>query len=200
MTVYGQYMRCVVEFSNQAWPNMLNVMNFRLPTAASFAAAHAAIISEIEDAFVAHLDGDVATAVTMETIESTDMRAADGPQLVANVGVAGLNGTNRLPPGTALCVSLRTGLTGRSNRGRTYLGGFCEDVNDSEGQPQANLVSHCESYITDIITGSDAAGYPLAVVSTILNNEPRATAKVTDVETAVADRVWDRQKRRGRAA
>jgi hypothetical protein len=50
---------------------------------------------------------------------------------VADAPFSGLQapaGTNRLPEHLALCVSLLTGLPGRSNRGRVFLGGLATAV------------------------------------------------------------------------
>jgi hypothetical protein len=67
----------------------------------------------------------------------TGLRAQDlNPGVAASVvqvnGAVGGNAVDdAMPPNDALCVTWRTGLKGKQNRGRSYLTGFAEDSNNA---------------------------------------------------------------------
>jgi len=81
----------------------------------------------------------------------TDLTTATSPQFTATTftPLAGTDSTNDLPWQTAALVSWTTGTRGRSYRGRTYLGGFCEDQSDGR-DIGATLIAAIEDW-RDII-------------------------------------------------
>lgn len=93
----------------------------------------------------AGLEGELVSALTLDTIPSPflaplsvryscdairiqDLSPGVSAGLVMGIGQTGGNTVDdALPPSMALCVTWRTGLKGKQNRGRTYLTGFAED-------------------------------------------------------------------------
>lgn len=65
---------------------------------------------------------------TLDNIRVQDLNPGVSAGVVNAVGQPGGNSIDdAMPPSLALCVTWRTGLKGKSNRGRTYLTGFAED-------------------------------------------------------------------------
>lgn len=73
--------------------------------------------------------GFLSTGFTMGTVTVTDLSEVTGAQFVATTygGDDGTDATGALPFQVAALISWRTNTRGRSFRGRTYMGGFCED-------------------------------------------------------------------------
>jgi hypothetical protein len=93
----------------------------------------------------------------------TGVRVQDlSPGVAAsNVSAFGQLGGNTvddaLPPNDALCITWRTGLKGKQNRGRSYLTGFAED-----SQVSGYWISEIQAWATSVIgNGLMAAFGPL---------------------------------------
>lgn len=68
-------------------------------------------------------------AYTLRNVVATDLTTEIAPQVTSTIGLplAGTATGATLPGSLALCISFRTGLTGRSARGRNYFPGLTED-------------------------------------------------------------------------
>jgi len=89
-----------------------------------------------------------------------------------------------LPNNVSLCLTLRTGVTGRSARGRFY----CQPPNDGDlATPNTVTTTYKNAMIAllgDIVTAANGAGFSLVVVSRFTNKTKRAvgvTFSVTDI-------------------
>jgi hypothetical protein len=115
----------------------------------------------------------------------------------AGLPSAGTHNINAMPNNCSLCVSLRSGLTGRSARGRWFWAGLTED------QVEDNTV--VTGSVTDIVAAIDALrdaiealGLLWMIVSYVNNGAPRAGGPVyfQVVDALVVDDVVDSQRRR----
>lgn len=82
--------------------------------------------------------------------------------------ISGLAGTATTPPGplpaqVALCVSLKTGLSGQANRGRVYLSGWSEAANIAGGQCDPTNAQDAVDFVGAIAANMSSAGFPLAI-------------------------------------
>ena len=110
--------------------------------------------------------------------------------------VFGGNTNPPLPGNVAFCVTHVTGLTGRSNRGRTYFGGI--------SQPQVSgdtlLQQTADSFVNALEAlrqAADNEGWTHVVVSLYNNRQPRTTGVTIPVTGyRYADRTLDSQRRR----
>lgn len=101
-----------------------------------------------------------------------------------------------LPSEVTICISLRSGLTGRSQRGRLYHVGI------GEGNTTGDLIS--EAYRSNLIAGyaglladGIAVDFIWSVVSFVSNGAPRLSGQVTPYEyVTIVDRVVDSQRKR----
>lgn len=129
----GDIMRATVEGRFAGEPVMISLGFVSNSGAANFA----------EDA--GNLEGEIVTALglgttpspflaplsvqyTLDAIRIQDLSPGVAAGIAFGVGLPGGNVVDdALPPAVSLCVTLRTGLKGRQNRGRFYLTGFAED-------------------------------------------------------------------------
>lgn len=137
------------------------------------------------------------TTVALANVGLRDIRTANTAEFIDTGGAtAGTSATDVLPLQTALCVTLRTALAGRSFRGRTYLCGYTEATNTAAGVKSST--TSAVTFITNIKSNLVTVGLDLGVLS-----RPRvapltpSAGFITVVTSIVArDAVWDTQRRR----
>jgi len=110
-------------------------------------------------------------------------------------GVGGSSAADPLPPDVAVVASLRTGLPGRSKRGRLYLGGFVSPALAPGGRLELNLRNTIGQALATF--GNDMKMAPTAgndrLNWTVLSRTTTSTQKITLVR--VGD-IFDTQRRR----
>lgn len=102
-----------------------------------------------------------------------------------------------LPTNVAACVSLRTGLTGRSSRGRLYFGGLTEgQVQENNFTPTAVTAIQAvyNELRTILLTAFPLGGW--AVTSFISEGVARAEGRQLLITTVQVDTRVDTQRRR----
>lgn len=107
-------------------------------------------------------------------------------------GTAGTSAGIELPAQTALVVSLKTGLAGRSYRGRTYVGGFTTTAISDDGtydRPSGAVMVQLGQAFGDLASNLNGDGTPLVVASRSLGT----SEEVTEI---LVDNKWDTQRRR----
>jgi hypothetical protein len=117
-----------------------NVLHFDYdPTKAPLSLADAQTIANtFNGSWQARILPGLSVATTMIDVQATDLDTLTGVQATSAAGVAGGVAGTSVPAGTAMVVTLKTGLRGKSFRGRVYLAGL----------PQSDMV--------DASTWSDA--------------------------------------------
>lgn len=168
-----------------------------------------AIDSAIKTAYTSSgLQGVVHTGVSLARASVRDMRDNANPWWVAaNAVVPGTGVGKPLPAATCFCVSSTTAKRGRSFNGRTYLWGYVEGANDTNGGITAVARDASVLFLNTVRTS--LAGSPavqLAILSrwtTPPGSAPgsppteRNPPILTPVVTYVAkDSRWDVQRRR----
>ncbi|HET6263178.1 MAG TPA: hypothetical protein VFG99_13215 [Chloroflexia bacterium] len=141
----------------------------------------------------------VLAGITCTALDGAGSPVHDYPLPVARPGGDGGGPT---PPQVTAAVSLRTGLGGRSFRGRIYLVG----VPGGQTQPTGLLVEAYRVQVQNAYEGLRAslanAGYPLQVLSLYSGKTPageripRAEGLLTPVQTVVVGNRLDTQRRR----
>lgn len=160
----------------------------------------------IKSSFNSTLAASVGTDVSLSQIGLRNINVANQAEFLdVNAVQAGLEGTSSLlPPQISLAVTLRTALAGPSYRGRVYLYGFTEAINDAGSLAIAATGTAAVSFVTGIQTALAAAGLTLAVLSRPQDAQPLAVppklAKAgwaTPVTSIVLRNLaWDTQRRR----
>lgn len=197
--VNGDYARIIVRQTLTGWPDLVNVLAVRVIDAESpLATADAQqIITRVENFYLSFADR-LSTAWGIDNITVTDFNTPTTPTMQQNSNVVGTLAGDLLPADTAVCMTLRTGLRGKHFRGRTYLGGFTEAACTAAGEIDTVTRDDIIAGAAVLIANLQGDGFPLAVVSTQLNNEARAAAVVTPVTTVDINNIFDRQRRRSR--
>lgn len=135
----------------------------------------------------------------LREVEAVSIAEQNGPQATFTTGLpqaADLINPS-LPGNIAFCVSLRTGLTGRSARGRWYQGGL------TEGDVVGNVAS--STYVADVVAALDgligiviaAAATPM-IVSYVSGGIPRPGGPVyfPITDALAVDNIVDSQRGR----
>lgn len=149
------------------------------------------VIGIVGDALVANnVDDALGTAVTVPTWELHNLDNPNRDPLFVTSSFAGHEASNLLPCNVAALVSIRTGFTGRSNRGRAYWTGYTEASsvgNVFNATSQTNLASAYDDMQTNI--DADTPGSSMVVVS-FKNSSKR------DVTSFNVEGTWATQRNR----
>jgi hypothetical protein len=120
----------------------------------------------IKSAFVSNLGTQMNTSVGLVRVGVRDLSTANQAEFLdSNATSAGTGLGDSLPQQTAVCVTLRTALSGKSFRGRVYLGGFSEAENDPGGNSLQAVSTASVAFMTAVSNALIASSMNLAVAS-----------------------------------
>ena len=139
----------------------------------------------------------VSSTVTFDQLIATDISVANGAQdiLVPTTATGGAAGTPTAA-NAALVVSQRTGFTGRSFRGRTYIGGLTQTVQVTSHEVTTTYAAAVITAWQNLITNLTLAGYVLSVLSKVALGVSRAAGILSEVITVIVNTTIDSQRRR----
>jgi hypothetical protein len=126
-----------------------------------------AVVGMIGDALLGNdVDGAISSQVTIPLFEVVNLDDPSQESIFVDSEFVGGEAGDPLPPNTAALVSLRTGLSGRSNRGRAYWPGYTEASADGPIFNSTSAGNLASAYF-DFAGGIDTIdpGATLAVVS-----------------------------------
>lgn len=179
----------------------------------------------IKTAFTTNLGTLMSGGSALARVGLRDLRTANQTEFLDTGAVTGGTGTgDPLPGSVAACATLRTALSGKSFRGRVYIGGFNETVNDSSGAASGASSTALVSFISAIQSAMTTSSLTMAVASrpaerytivkttfhndgsttvkTLVNGNARAGAATPVTAVQVRSNSWESQRRRvnGRGA
>lgn len=150
----------------------------------------------------------LASTLTINSVSVMSVHAANQPVFVSTgSAVAGANATLALPAEMALCVTLRTALRGRSNRGRIFIPNYSVDqvgagsivvplaVTDTAAWANNFITLFSGQGMTLSIGQQERAAYTSPITGTAFAHRDAQTVPVTSL--VVRDNHWDSQRRRG---
>lgn len=145
----------------------VNVLGMQVSGAVTFNQALAENLgTAIKAAFTANLATHYATSSNLARIGVRDYGSANRPEFRDTGAPApGIGTGDPLPPGTAMCCTTRTALSGKSFRGRIYLGGWAESTNDTSGNQTSVSATAGLAFLGAVKTACAGQGLNLAVVS-----------------------------------
>lgn len=161
--------------------------------------AQADIIGSVLSTAYGELLGAQKTTVTYDSVTVTDLNTETGAQFIATTfgSGAGTDTAELLPFQSAALISWATGTRGRSFRGRTYIGGFCED-HSSGRDLSTDLKNALADFVTDVLDDGN-----FAVISRYSGVDPdtgkpipRAEGIVTPFTSGTVHPLWRTQRRR----
>jgi len=125
----------------------------------------------------------VYSANSLAGIDIRDMRVVTNPWFPSTGGaVAGTGAAAEVPAGVALCVTLKTAMSGRGYRGRVYLPGLdTTAVTAATGAIVAAANTAAVNFVTAIQTALAASGITLAIAEPPRN---AYTSLITGVQFA----------------
>jgi hypothetical protein len=138
--------------------------------------------------------------VGLREVVVTSLHVQNGPQVTyaPDTTTVGTLGGFALPNEVSMCVSLRTGVRGRSARGRWYMLSISDDqlanTNEIDGAAATAMITSLNALLTAITGG----GWVPVIVSYRTNNAPRPGGPVYFVITTatVVDNILDSMRRR----
>lgn len=138
----------------------------------------------------------VPTVVTLSSVSARDLSVVDGESAENGYNVPGTYSDTPMPNNVSLCVSFRTGLAGRSRRGRNYLP--CLPRSEVTNNVVAALYrQNVVNAYMDLLEVADENSWQWVVVSRFTNKLPRVTGIFTPVANVViVDATVDSMRRR----
>lgn len=160
--------------------------------------------ADLDDAIAAALDffndmrPNLHTSYVLQNITATDVSVANGTQTILPVttGNAGTGGGDAAAANAAVCVSLRTNFTGRSFRGRFYIGGLPQAFLLTAQTIDPIVAAAYAGIFEDFIDTLNAINMVLVVVSNFASGVERITALATEIISIIVDTKVDSQRRR----
>lgn len=140
--------------------DVVNVLHYKYPGSAPNSSTLLTFVDAWRTAHQANYMALHGAGYTFTEIKATDIAAPGGAFAVRAItpGTVGTSGAQMLPNNVAIAISWRTGLTGRSNRGRSFIGGLHSgDVanNTASGPFLADLTAFATQLVATLITGYD---------------------------------------------
>lgn len=135
---------------------------------------------------------------TLQNITATDVSVANGIQTILPLTTGNVGTASGAPAAAnaALVASLRTDFTGRSFRGRFYLGGLAQAIFTNAQNVSVSTAGDWASMWSDFITALTAINKTLVVVSRFAEGVARVTNLATEVISIIVDTKVDSQRRR----
>jgi len=110
-----------------------------------------------------------------------DLTSVNNTNAGAGTGAAGA-----VPNNAAFCITLRTGHTGRSARGRVYIAGIGDTDFTSANTVKTAYATAAEAYVSDVLATAAVDGWDLSVLSRRTAGSARLLGVFFKVTTVVA--------------
>jgi hypothetical protein len=131
--------------------------------------------------------GPLSTQYTLDNVRVQDLAPGVAAGRVYPIGIAGESAVeDATSPHDALCVTWYTGLKGKQNRGRTYLGGFAEDSQNAGfwiGEIQTYAFVAFAQPLIDAFGPLGTGNYALSVVHTQAGGARLVPPTATPIES-----------------
>jgi hypothetical protein len=151
--------------------------------------------------------GHISTTTSLASVTIKSVHAADQPTVQSTgAAVLGTHASVSTPNEVALVVTLRTALSGKSNRGRMYIPGYAVGVVNAANVALATTVTDTTTWASGFIGIYAAQGYTMVIGqkaraqytgSTGTLHPARAATSTTVTALLVRNNTWDSQRRRG---
>jgi len=167
---------------------------FHAPTMADLTALQTLLTTWINNLYQAYLPADV----TVTGLKLTSQQSINDIQLQTALALVGDVALPSAPNEVTYCISLRSGVSGRSARGRFYWLGLALANIGTTNRVGAAFRTNATAAVQTLIGDFVAAGYAWSIVSYRSNNAPRPGGPVYfSVQTATTtDDIVDSQRRR----
>lgn len=194
--VNGTYVEATVE-QTKGGIDVVNVFHFQFDDAGGvLSLAQATTINGWIVDFYTALEGFYSTAWALNRINIKDWNADTNPSYeFLPTTVVGTNANQQLAPNLAMVLTKRTIFSGKSFRGRLYLGPFTEADNTLDGRISSELRDAAEA-AGQVLIDDSSGTFEWSVVSQFTAGAERPSAVVSPITSALANDEWDHQDRR----
>jgi hypothetical protein len=152
------------------------------------------------------VDAAMSTQFEWTGVGCIDLRGPNFPEITStSAALVGTNVANALSPQNAVVVTLRTGKSGRSFRGRSYVYGFCVDGMTASGGIATVAEAGALNFVNSVKAAMAGQSLTMAIRSPALPERPSKPggtlpAKDYSIEPVstqlVRDLIWDTNRRR----
>jgi len=190
-----QGVEVVLKMTQQGVP-VVNVWHVDLNSAVTV--ADLGVVGGTFDAWItSDLAALMSSTVSFDQLIVTDISVINGAQDIrVPTTSTGLAAGTPAAANAAVVVSQRTGLTGRSFRGRTYLGGITQTVQTTSHEVTVGFAAAVLTSFNNLIALLNIAGYALSVLSKIALGVSRVAGLLTEITTIIVNTTIDSQRRR----
>ena len=127
----------------------------------------------------------LATSVQLNKVSAKFVGEAGWPDIEdAGAAVVGTGTGDPLGRGMAAVVTLRTARAGLSYRGRVFIGGFVEAVNESDVSITTSAAAAIEGFVQDVIDAINSTVLDAAVLSPALPERTNASGETLPAKAA----------------
>jgi hypothetical protein len=175
--------------------NRIHINVLETPTSAIILS----ILGNLKSWWEDNVEDLVSSNLELREMYGKSLETQPGPEATFSSGLplAGTITTEPLPANCSLAVSLRSGETGRSSRGRWFWQGFTESQ-ASGSTVSGGVVASIDAAMTNLKSVIDGLGYVWVIVSYFHDNAPRVGGPVYFAvnDILIVDDVIDSQRRR----
>lgn len=192
-TPQGVEVKLIMSQNDVPVVNVWHVKDVAAPTPTSLAE----IINDFDSWLTSSYAINIQPSVLFTEWIATDISVAGGAQVTQVPTTAnGLRSGSQSPANAAFVVSLRTGLSGRSNRGRTYVPGISTtDIVDAQ-HVSGTYASAMNASLGSLVSLMLLSGRKLCVLSKYLNKVLRVAGLLIEITQIITDTKVDSQRRR----
>lgn len=177
-------LRVAVQYISSRGESAVNVLHFRDQLGAIDGARVAELFDQL-DAWYTNDWADLASNTWQTDFYSAvDLTVPEGAVYTRVSTATGGSSSQALPAQNTIAVSLRTGFSGRSRRGRIYHVGLAEDMTENSTLTSAASATFITTY-TSLLTSVNNVDWQLVVASFVSNGAPRTTALISPVTNVI---------------
>lgn len=179
---------------------IVNVLYFRKSTALTLADL-TTLATLVRDWWQNTMRANFSIDIRLGVVSVRDLTVQNGLiyDLVIASPIGGTRAGNPASNQVAIVTSNRTGLAGRSYRGRNFWASIVENDVTTEFL-ETTLCTNVGNAMVALRTSVVAAGFDWVVVSRVLNGVARVTALISDIISVIVNTRVDTQRRRVRAS
>lgn len=188
--------RIAITYTNNLGNTAVNVIHVQTDEAPITLAVLGGMADVVEDWLASDWADVAGQNWTATNLDLRDLTTATGPVLAREITEAGVLTAENLPSQVTIAISLRTGVAGRSGRGRLYHVGLTESQVTGDYINGATLTALQTAY-NNLRLALEAASYFWIVASFYTNGAPRPAAQRRVIQSVtLTDSRVDRQIRR----
>lgn len=177
-------LRLAVQYISSRGENAVNVMHFQHQSGAINQTAVTSLFDALDDWYTNTWADLASNTWQTDFYSGVDLTEPEGAVYTRVSTATGGSTAQALPAQNTIAISLRTGFSGRSRRGRIYHVGLAEDMTENSTLTSAAAATAITTY-TALLDAVNSEGWKLVIASFVSNGAPRTTALITPVTSVI---------------